>query len=141
MSSLPSRLAGRDPSARCQCGIRIADLFGRAVLPRRPDIWAAEHRSPTRIMSGLIPHCGTATNGSKSNLFLEAGARRLAGVLVNGPVVHADRGLGEIAPEMAGRGLPVFLVREGLLRRRAGEFFFRPRIFEKNGVHGFTLSA
>jgi len=92
-------------------------------------------------MSGLIPHCGTATNRWKSNLFLEAGARRLADVLVDGPVVHADRGLGEIAPEMAGRGLPVFLVREGFLRRRAGEHYFRPQMFAENRVHGFNLSA
>jgi hypothetical protein len=77
----------------------------------------------------------------KSNLFLEAGARWLADVLVDGPVVHADRGLGEIAPEMAGSGLPVFLVREGFLRRRAGEHYFRPQMFAENRVHGFNLSA
>ena len=92
-------------------------------------------------MSGLIPHCGTATNRWKSKLFLEAGARRLADVFVNRLVVHADRGLGEIAPEVTGRGLPVFLVREGLFRRRAGEHFFRPQMFAESRIHGFNLSA
>jgi hypothetical protein len=74
-------------------------------------------------------------------LFLVAGARRLAVGLMDGPVVHADDGLGAVAPEIARHGPPVILVREGFLLRGTGEHGFGPQMLAKFRVHGIRLSV
>ena len=71
---------------------------------------------------------------------LEAGAPWNAGALVDRLVVHADDGLGAVAPEMAGGDVLAFLVGKRLLRRGADIHFFRPQMFAESRVHGVNLS-
>jgi hypothetical protein len=65
MGSLPSRLAGRDQSARCQCGIRLAGrpesgakataLSRNAELARPPGISAPREAFGLRAFTAAFP--------------------------------------------------------------------------------------
>ena len=58
------RCAGSERGVAGECELRGQELVGRS-LPRRPGIWAAEHRSPTgpRIRAGCFGKAQSASHG------------------------------------------------------------------------------
>lgn len=91
-------------------------------------------------MARLRIRCGPQMH---KHLFLKTRARLVAGVFVDGPVVHPDDRLRAVAPEMTGRNVFAVLVGEGLLGGCAGEHFFRAEMFAERLAHAtpFSLSS